>query len=424
VNLVGDCFDHHRPVDAARVNEGKTPMENAKHIGCMSALAVALGVGMAVANPPAVALAAPGDSGKGSSSGDSSPSSSSGNSGSTSSDTPSAKSAATNDAPSRHRLNPPGETEMSSSGGPQNNTTADSSGSASTTAALTPSTSTSSTGRAGTRATPATPGTDPRQRGEARPGSGSTPATTRANPAVVNAPTAAEPIVRDSSVDFSRVVEAGVSSFASTTQSAAAPAAAAPAAAPAMAPPTSMVIAPTPADPVSRMVSTLINAVLSPFASPPPTAPVQPAADLILLAFARRESEQAVFTPPMTVNPLAGQTTNGLVTDTGSTSEDASSAVDPGFISSTHDFVLFSTTSAADPDDNNFVAFVFESPIFTFVLTSGADPEDNLGFGAASTGVAGQTVGTFISPFLNFSIAIPIEDPFAELFTELVRLGF
>jgi len=143
-----------------------------------------------------------------------------------------------------------------------------------------------------------------------------------------------------------------------------------------------------------------------------------------MLAFARRESEQAVFTPS-TVNPLAGQTTNGLVTDTvGSTSADTSSAVDPGFISSTHDFVLFSTTSAADPDDNNFVAFVFESPLFTFVLTSGTDPEDNLGFGAASTGVAGQTVGTFISPFLNFSIAIPIEDPFAELFTELVRLGF
>jgi hypothetical protein len=155
-------------------------------------------------------------------------------------------------------------------------------------------------------------------------------------------------------------------------------------------------------------VSTLINAVLSPFASPPPTAPVQPSADLIMLAFARRESEQAVFTRSTTVS---------------STSEGTTSAVDPDFISSTHNFGLFSTTSAADPDDNHFVAFVSESPLFTFVLTSGTDPEDNLGFGAASTGVAGHTVGTFISPFLNFSIAIPIEDPFAELFTELVRLG-
>jgi hypothetical protein len=101
----------------------------------------------------------------------------------------------------------------------------------------------------------------------------------------------------------------------------------------------------------------------------------------------------------------------------------ATAAVDPDFITSTHDFVLFSTTSAADPDDG-YVAFVLQTPLFTFVLTSGADPEDNLGFGAASIGVDGSTVGTFISPVLDFSIAIPIEDPFAELFTELVRLGF
>jgi hypothetical protein len=147
----------------------------------------------------------------------------------------------------------------------------------------------------------------------------------------------------------------------------------------------------------------VINAVLSPFANSAPTAPAQSPAAWTLLAFARREFE-----------PI----NNGLV---GGTSE-GTSAVDADFISSTHNFGLFSTTSAADPDDN-FVSFVFESPIFTFVLTSGADPEDNLGFGAASTGIAGHTVGTFISPFLNFSLAIPIEDPFADLFTELVRLG-
>ena len=81
-------------------------------------------------------------------------------------------------------------------------------------------------------------------------------------------------------------------------------------------------------------------------------------------------------------------------------------------------------TSAADPDDNHYVAFVLRTPFFTNVLTSGTDPEDNLGFGAASIGVAGHTVNTFMSPFLNFSIAIPIEDPFAELFTALVRAGF
>jgi hypothetical protein len=81
-------------------------------------------------------------------------------------------------------------------------------------------------------------------------------------------------------------------------------------------------------------------------------------------------------------------------------------------------------TSAADPDDNNYVAFVLRTPFFSNVLTSGTDPEDNLGFGAASIGVAGSTVNTFISPFLTFSVAIPVEDPFAELFTALVRAGF
>lgn len=101
------------------------------------------------------------------------------------------------------------------------------------------------------------------------------------------------------------------------------------------------------------------------------------------------------------------------------------SASDPDFITSTHGFFgLFSVTSAADPDDNHYVAFVLRTPFFTNVLTSGTDPEDNLGFGAASIGVAGHTVNTFMSPFLNFSIAIPVEDPFAELFTALVRAGF
>jgi hypothetical protein len=301
---------------------------------------------------------------------------------------------ATNDAPGRHRrpLNPPGETAVSSSTGP--------SGSA---------------GRAGTRATPETPGTDARQRGGAasRPESGSTPAKTGPKPAVVNA-AAADPTARDSSPDFTRRVAAVTAAPMSST-------AAAPAIAPR--PPVSMVITPPPADPVSRIVSTLIDTVLSPFANHAPTAPVQSPADFILLAFARREFEQAVSTPSTRVNPPAGQITNGLVTDTvGSTPEAASTPADPDFISNTHNFGLFSITTAADPDDN-YVAFVFSTLFFTNVLTSGTDPEDNLGFGAASIGVAGHTVNTFISPFLNFTLDIAIEDPFTELFTFLVRLG-
>jgi hypothetical protein len=99
--------------------------------------------------------------------------------------------------------------------------------------------------------------------------------------------------------------------------------------------------------------------------------------------------------------------------------------VDPSFISSTHGFFgLFSVTSAADPADNNYVAFVLRTPFFTDVLTSGTDPENNLGLGNASLGVAGHTVNTFISPFGTFAASIPVTDPLAPLFTALVRAGF
>jgi hypothetical protein len=212
------------------------------------------------------------------------------------------------------------------------------------------------------------------------PAPGFTPKKTRPKPVAVNA-AAADPTVRGSSPAFTPHVPALTAAAVSSTPDA-----------PAVAshPTASTGITRTPAA--------------------PPTAPVQEPAALTLLAFARREFEQGLRIPPTTVNPLAGHT--------------ATSAADPDFISSTHDLGLFSVTSAADPDDNHYVAFVLATPLFTNVLTSGTDPEDNLGFGAASIGVAGQTVNTFISPFLNFSIAIPVTDPFAELFTELVRLGF
>jgi hypothetical protein len=173
------------------------------------------------------------------------------------------------------------------------------------------------------------------------------------------------------------------------------------------------VVTPAPADPPSRGVSTLINVDPAPNDNDAPPAPVRELAALSLLTGAGREFEQS-DTASTTVNPPTGQVTT----------EAASPAADPGFISSTRSFFgLFSITSAGDPDDNNFVAVVFQTPFFTNVLTSGTDPEDNLGFGAASIGVAGQTVNTFISPFVTFSIGIPIEDPFAELFIELIRLG-
>jgi hypothetical protein len=321
-------------------------MENAKHIGCMWALAVALGVGLAVANTPAVASAAPGDSGKGSSSGESSQSSPPDHSRSASPHTPSAKRqlTATNDAP-KPRRRPPDPSDA---------------------AATSISTKISTKRPAAMRATPESTGTDVRKQGAA-----------------------ALPTVTDSSLDVT---------VAPVHSTAAVPAIASPAR-------TSVGIATSPADPVPRIVSTVVNAVLSPFAGSAPSEPGQTPAAFTLLAFARRE-----FEPSTTVDqPAAAVTT---------------SAVDPDFISSTHKLGPFSVTSAADPDDDHYVAFVLSTPFFTNVLTSGTDPEDNLGFGAASIGVAGHTVNTFISPFLNFSVAIPITDPLAPLFTALVRAGF
>jgi len=346
-------------------------MENAKHIGGVWALAVALGVGMAIASSPAVASAKPAGSDNGASH----------DSGSTSSDTPSAKKATSGpgDPDSRPpRPRKPKGAVNSSDGADTSTTTGSSASDVSADAAITP-------------ATADMPGADARRsrRGTSHPASVTTSKKTSPKPEAINA-AVAEPTAPDASLDIASTTR----SVASTMRSVAPT-------------PPSTVRTPTPADPVSNLVTTVINAVLSPFAgSAPNRSPVQTPADFILMAFARRE-----FEPSTTVDqPAAAVST---------------SAVDPDFISSTHDFFgLFSVTSAADPDDNHYVAFVLRTPFFTNVLTSGTDPEDNLGFGAASIGVAGQTVNTFISPFLNFSIAIPFEDPFAELFTELVRLGF
>ena len=66
----------------------------------------------------------------------------------------------------------------------------------------------------------------------------------------------------------------------------------------------------------SGMVASLVNAVLNPFAAGAPVAPVEPPTMWTLLAFVRREFEPTVSNESPTVNPLAGQITNGLVTDT------------------------------------------------------------------------------------------------------------
>lgn len=159
-------------------------------------------------------------------------------------------------------------------------------------------------------------------------------------------------------------------------------------------------VSPSVAETTLKPAALRATAVVQP--SRTPAAPAPAPAELTMLGLARRQS-----------------------TATTSAATATTSAADPDFITSTHGFFgLFSVTSAADPDDNHFVAFVLRTPFFTDVLTSGTDPENNLGLGAASTGVAGHTVNTFTSPFLNFSLGIPVTDPFAVLFTSLVRAGF
>ena len=94
---------------------------------------------------------------------------------------------------------------------------------------------------------------------------------------------------------------------------------------------------------------------------------------------------------------------------------------DPDFMSQITNFGgLFSTTSLADPDDHHFVATNIVSPLFTAAVTSGFEPTQGLG-------APGQTILTFqspVAPFLNSSIALPVTDPLAPLFTALLPLGF
>jgi triacylglycerol lipase len=73
---------------------------------------------------------------------------------------------------------------------------------------------------------------------------------------------------------------------------------------------------PDPVGVASGMVASLVNAVLNPFAAGAPVAPVGPPTMWTLLAFVRREFEPTVSNESPTVNPLAGQITNGLVTGT------------------------------------------------------------------------------------------------------------
>jgi hypothetical protein len=112
--------------------------------------------------------------------------------------------------------------------------------------------------------------------------------------------------------------------------------------------------------------------------------------------------------------------------------DEISPGVDTDFMTGPlQNLLLFTDQSFADPDDGEFVATVIQSqPLgFTDILTSGADPSDGVGFGATGVGVAGETINTFIDPSdpaldSMLSFTLPFTDPLAQLFTDLLPLGF
>lgn len=104
--------------------------------------------------------------------------------------------------------------------------------------------------------------------------------------------------------------------------------------------------------------------------------------------------------------------------------DDGSPGADTDFISHTDAFGPFSNIAAADPDDNEYVATVLQSPLGTDILTSGQDPSDSLGFGAAGEGMPGETVNTLETPFFDTSFALPFTDALAPIFTEFIPFGF
>ena len=349
-------------------------MGTAKYIGRVGALAAALGIGIALATTPAVAWAKPADSGTSSSS---HASSSHGSSRASSSGAPStgavtsgnvAVSGSSGSSPSASGLNerstgspisqvtsPSGSSQrgtrsaepgvVESTGGARigSKTSEDAGGAApekeSASSASEPVIPTASTpGAPETSAADAPVVTPPVKSKKAsaadvtsrRPtsrsaGSGTASETDTRPSASVSAP--APQAVRPSKLDAAEVVshtdqqlsaqpvseaEEPLSAFAATPswtdaeRNAVVTMQAAPTAA----------ARPDPSVVASGMVASVVNAVLNPFAAGAPAAPVEPPTMWTLLAFVRREFEPTVSNEAPTVNPLAGQITNGLVTDT------------------------------------------------------------------------------------------------------------
>ena len=103
---------------------------------------------------------------------------------------------------------------------------------------------------------------------------------------------------------------------------------------------------PSTASPTAVVTSSVLATVLAPLANTAPTLPVGSPTMWTLLAFARREFERTVDPSP-TVNPLAGQITNGLVTDTATRTSQSIDPVITGGTAPTADASML--TSLAQP---------------------------------------------------------------------------
>jgi YVTN family beta-propeller protein/VCBS repeat-containing protein len=305
------------------------------YIGRVGALAVALGIGAALGATPWLAAAEPSTSGSSAHSASTAPSSDSSSTGAATSRTGavSGKSDSTPSTASRSTQkstkSPIGQvTSLSESPTPSGSSqpatrsaergAVVSTGGADTDspAGFSRSALTAATTAAGGSKPDSTDATAPAQPTRAPATSGTTAAKTTRSAAVANI-RASRTTAPASSVDATRVVADAVQTPTTPRVSAVVTTPVRYAATMDSAPDVSVSSRPTPVHTVAEIVSSVVDAVLSPFASG--TAPGEPAetpALWTLAAFARREFEQALSPPQPSVNPVAGPTTNGLVIDT------------------------------------------------------------------------------------------------------------
>jgi hypothetical protein len=117
--------------------------------------------------------------------------------------------------------------------------------------------------------------------------------------------------------------------------------------------------------------------------------------------------------------------------------EDASPALDPGFITATDPLLAMIgvTDIGADDATEGFEGNILSIPSLgiTDVLTSGNDPSDMLaGLGVtlpddSGIGEAGMTVNTFVDtmdPALNSTFTLPFTDPLSGLWEILISNDF